>query len=202
MTTATRTSIFLRFNDDDDPVIVVNGKQFLATGNCNVHGFWAASGDDLTSEVTKADVEAAKASIVLTAEQDAECLRSAEFDLRQQQKKAAVQERWNADLPLWERHFHKGGGKAATRTSSDGVGLRGGGVVPDTEWWEHPTRGKTYTNPEPVTVPAVSSFEDLIARARETKIHNLALAQAEARIWIKENWDALSPELQAAIEAA
>lgn len=195
-------TILLRFNDDDDPVVVVNGKQFPAEGNCNSHGFWAASGDDLTSEVTKEDVEAAKAFIVLTPEQEAACLRSAEFDLRQQQEKAAVQERWNADLPLWERHFHKGGGKVATRTSSDGVGLRGGGVIPDSEWWEHPTRGKTYTKPEPVTVSPVASLEDLVARARETKIHSLALSQAEALVWVKENWETLSPELQAAIESA
>jgi len=195
-------NILLRFNKDDDPVVVVNGKQFPAEGNCNSHGFWAASGDELTSEVTKAALQEQWNSIVLTDEQEAECLRSAQFALRQQEERAAVQEQWNADLHLWERHFKKGGGRAATRTSSDGIGERGGGIIPDREWWEHPVRGATHTKPEPVTVPAVSSLEDLVAQKRETMIHIWALAQAEAWVWIKENWDTLSPELKSAIEAA
>jgi hypothetical protein len=194
--------ILLRFNDNDEPVVLVNNKQFPANGNCDSYGFWAESGEDLASEVTETGVEAAKASIALTPEQEAECLRSAEFALEQQQEKAATQEAWNADLPLWERHFVKGGGKASTRSSSDGVGLRGGGVISDTEWWEHPTRGTTHTRPEAVTVPAVSSLEDLVSQRRETKIHNLAMGVAMARFWVKENWGNLSPELQAAIESA
>jgi len=194
--------ILLRFDNNDEPVVVVNNKQFPANGNCDSYGFWAESGEDLASEVTAGDVEAAKASIVLTDEQEAECLRSAEFALGQQQEKAAVAQQWNAALPLWERHFVKGGGKASTRSSSDGVGLRGGGVISAFEWWEHPTRGTTHTRPEAVTVPAVSSLEDLVSQRRETKIHNLALAHASAWFWVKENWEVLSPELKAAIESA
>lgn len=194
--------ILLRFDNNDEPVVIVNGKQFPVDGNCDSSGFWTQSGEDLASEVTEADVEAAKASVVLSAEQEAECLRSAEFSLEQQQEKAAVQEKWNADLPLWERHSIKGGGKASTRSSSDGLGHRGGGVISDTEWWEHPTRGKTSTKPIEVTVPAVSSIEELVSQKRETKIHNLALSHASAWFWVKENWGRLSPDLKAAIESA
>jgi len=197
-------TIILGFDNDDDPVVVVNGVEFPADGNCNCNcnGFWSSSGDALECEVTRASVEAAKAAVVLTPEQEARCLREAQRELAFQQGKAAVQEKWNADLPLWERHFVKGGGRRATYESSDGMGLRGGGVIPDSEWWEHPTRGKTHEKPEPVTVPVVQDLEEILALKRETEIHVWALAQAEADLWIRENWDNLSEELKAAIEAA
>lgn len=195
-------TIILGFDNDDDPVVVVNGEEFPAAGNCNCHGFWAASGDALECEVTRASVEKQKAKVVLTPEQEARCLREAKAELAFQQEKIDIQKRWNADLPLWERHFVKGGGRRATYESSDGMGMRGGGIIPDSEWWEHPTRGKTHEKPEPVTVPEVQDLEEILARKRESAIHVWALAQAEAELWLGQNWDELSQELKAAIDAA